>query len=118
MAMAYQAADLIVSRAGALTIAEICLLGKPALLVPSPNVAEDHQTKNALSLQQNAAALTINDKDAKQDLLPEIFKHIENNDCLEALGRNARRMGFPDAAEKLADIILQYVPQDHKNLAK
>lgn len=118
MAMAYQAADLIVSRAGALTIAEICLLGKPALLVPSPNVAEDHQTKNALSLQQNAAALTINDKDAKQDLLPEIFKHIENNDCLEALGRNARRMGFPDASEKLADIILQYVPQGHKNLVK
>lgn len=117
MAMAYQAANLIVCRAGALTIAEICLLGKPAILIPSPNVAEDHQTKNALSLQQNAAALTIKDKNAIQDLLPEIFKHIENDDCLEAFGRNARRLGFPDAAEKLADIILQYVPLDHKNLA-
>jgi UDP-N-acetylglucosamine--N-acetylmuramyl-(pentapeptide) pyrophosphoryl-undecaprenol N-acetylglucosamine transferase len=116
MSMAYQAADLIVCRAGALSIAEICLLGKPAILVPSPNVAEDHQTKNALSLQQNAAALTIKDKDASVELLSEIYKLIDNKDWLDALGRNASRLGFPDATEKLAEIILQYVPLDKKKV--
>lgn len=117
MAMAYQAADLVVCRAGALTIAEICLLGKPSILIPSPNVAEDHQTKNALSLQQNAAALTIKDNQVKNDLLPEIFKLVKDEECLGALGRNALRLGFPHAAEKLADIILQFVPSDKKKAA-
>jgi UDP-N-acetylglucosamine--N-acetylmuramyl-(pentapeptide) pyrophosphoryl-undecaprenol N-acetylglucosamine transferase len=117
MSMAYQAADLVVCRAGALTIAEICLLGKPSILIPSPNVAEDHQTKNALSLQQNAAAMTIKDDQVKDDLLPEVFKLIQDEECLIALGRNALRLGFPDAAEKLADIILQFVPSDKKNAA-
>ena len=117
MSMAYQAADLVVCRAGALTIAEICLLGKPSILIPSPNVAEDHQTKNALSLQQNAAAMTIKDDQVKNDLLPEIFKLVQNEECLVALGRNALRLGFPDAAEKLADLILQFVPLDKKKAA-
>lgn len=116
MRMAYQAADLVVCRAGALTIAELCLLGKPAILVPSPNVAEDHQSKNALSLQQNAAAITVKDLDAVNNLLPEVYKLIDNVECLEALGRNAKRLGFPDASEKLAEIILQYVPMDKKNV--
>jgi UDP-N-acetylglucosamine--N-acetylmuramyl-(pentapeptide) pyrophosphoryl-undecaprenol N-acetylglucosamine transferase len=117
MEMAYQAADLVVCRAGALSIAEICLLGKPAILIPSPNVAEDHQTKNALSLQQNAACLTIKDQDAIRDLLPEIYKLMANEECRLALGRNASRLGYPDAAEKLAEMILQYVPSDKKKLA-
>jgi UDP-N-acetylglucosamine--N-acetylmuramyl-(pentapeptide) pyrophosphoryl-undecaprenol N-acetylglucosamine transferase len=77
-------------------------------------VAEDHQTKNALSLQQNAAAMTIKDEQVNNDLLPEIFKLVQNEECLVALGRNALRLGFPDAAEKLADIILQFVPSDKK----
>lgn len=117
MSMAYQAADLVVCRAGALTIAEICLLGKPSILIPSPNVAEDHQTKNALSLQQNAAAMTLKDDHVKNELLPEIFKLVHDEDCLVALGRNALRLGFPDAAEKLADLIFQFVPSDKKKAA-
>lgn len=117
MSMAYQAADLVVCRAGALTIAEICLLGKPSILIPSPNVAEDHQTKNALSLQQNAAALTLKDDHVKEELLPKIFKLVHDEECLAALGRNALRLGFPDAAEKLADLIFQFVPSDKKKAA-
>ena len=80
-------------------------------------MAEDHQTKNALSLQQNAAAMTIKDDQVKNDLLPEIFKLVQNEECLVALGRNALRLGFPDAAEKFADIILQFVPSDKKKAA-
>jgi UDP-N-acetylglucosamine--N-acetylmuramyl-(pentapeptide) pyrophosphoryl-undecaprenol N-acetylglucosamine transferase len=116
MRMAYQAADLVVCRAGALTIAELCLLGKPAILVPSPNVAEDHQSKNAFSLHQNAAAITVKDIDAISHLLPEVYKLVENVDCLDALGRNAKRLGYPDASDKLAEIVLQYVPMDAKNM--
>jgi UDP-N-acetylglucosamine--N-acetylmuramyl-(pentapeptide) pyrophosphoryl-undecaprenol N-acetylglucosamine transferase len=92
-------------------------LGKPSILIPSPNVAEDHQTKNALSLQQNAAAMTIKDDHVKDVLLTEVFKLIQDGECLVALGRNALRLGFPDAAEKLADVILQFVPSDKKKAA-
>ncbi|TNE66217.1 MAG: undecaprenyldiphospho-muramoylpentapeptide beta-N-acetylglucosaminyltransferase, partial [Bacteroidetes bacterium] len=72
MDLLYAAADIIVARAGALTISELCLVGKPAILVPSPNVAEDHQTKNALALQEKQAARLVRDIDAREQLLPEV----------------------------------------------
>jgi len=110
MGAAYQAANLLVCRAGALTLAEICLLGKPALLVPSPNVAEDHQTRNALSLQQNAAAVMLADHSLSAQLLPEMYRLVSDNDCLQEIGRNARQLGFPDAAEKMAELIVDSIP--------
>lgn len=78
MSQAYAAADLVISRAGAGSISEFCLLGKPVILVPSPNVAEDHQTKNALALVQKNAALYIADADARRTLLPKAINTVSD----------------------------------------
>lgn len=100
--LAYAAADVIVSRAGALSISELCLVGKPAVLVPSPNVAEDHQTKNALSLSQIGAARLVRDADAVEKLLPEVLLTLENEALAFSLSESIRPLGKPDAAQAIA----------------
>ena len=106
MDLAYAAADLVVSRAGAGSISEFCLLGKPVILVPSPNVAEDHQTKNALALAQKDAALYVKDADAPQQLLDTALQAVADDARLQSLAGNIGRLALPDAANAIAREVL------------
>ena len=107
MNQAYAAADLVISRAGAGSISEFCLLGKPVILVPSPNVAEDHQTKNALALVQKNAALYIADADARRTLLPKAINTVSDLEKLESLSRNIIALARPNAASDIADEVIK-----------
>ena len=107
MAAAYRAADLVVSRAGASTISEIQLLGVPSVLVPSPNVAEDHQRKNALALADRNAAVMVQDADAPQQLGRVIAELMAQPDRRATLGRNAAEMALRNSDEKIVDCIYQ-----------
>lgn len=107
MSQAYTAADLVISRAGAGSISEFCLLGKPVILVPSPNVAEDHQTKNALALVQKNAALYIADADARRTLLPKAINTVSDLEKLESLSRNVIALARPNAASDIADEVIK-----------
>ena len=106
MGAAYKAADLVVSRAGASSISEFCLIGKPGILVPSPNVAEDHQTKNAMALVNKEAALFVKDADAPQQLIPLALNTVGNTTQLQSLQRNILQLALPDAAEIIAREVL------------
>jgi len=105
MAVAYCAADLVVARAGAGTISELELLGKPAILVPSPNVAEDHQRRNAEALVGNEAAGMVLDADVPAVLWRTICSVIENRTTLQMLGDNILKLALPDSDEKIADTV-------------
>ena len=107
MAAAYRAADLVVSRAGASTISEIQLLGVPSVRVPSPNVAEDHQRKNALALADRNAAVMVQDADAPQQLGRVIAELMAQPDRRATLGRNAAEMALRNSDEKIVDCIYQ-----------
>ena len=107
MAVAYAAADLVVSRAGAGSISEFCLLGKPVILVPPPNVAEDHQTKNAMALVQKDAALYVPDAEAPDNLLPTAISTVKNTKKLQALSQNIVRLARPNAASDIADEVIR-----------
>ena len=107
MDAAYGAADLVVSRAGAGTISELCLLKKPVILVPSPNVAEDHQTKNAMALANRDAAIHIADANAKKELMPAALDVVKDKEKLADLSANIFRMALIDSAEIIADEVLK-----------
>lgn len=109
MDLAYAAADVIISRAGAMSISEICLVGKPTVFVPSPNVTEDHQTKNAMSLVDKQAALLVKDVDAVQKLGSGIVSLIKDKEKCVALGVAAKKLGKPDAAKHIAGEVLKLV---------
>ena len=100
---AYQAADLVVSRAGASSISELQALGKASILVPSPNVAEDHQTKNALALVEKDAAVMVRDADVQADLLDEVVKVVNNADKLKSLSENVAKMALRNSVDKIVD---------------
>ena len=106
MAMAYKAADVVVSRAGASSISELCLLAKACILVPSPNVAEDHQTKNARALSDNNAAIFCADADARTSLVDEAIKLVADTDKTGRLETEIRKLAFTDSAEKIARIVI------------
>ena len=106
MDMAYAIADLVVCRAGALTISELALLGKPALLVPSPNVAEDHQTKNARALVEQGAAAMLSDVEAKERLVGEALSLLEQTDKRADMARAIKTLARPDAAGQIAREVL------------
>jgi UDP-N-acetylglucosamine--N-acetylmuramyl-(pentapeptide) pyrophosphoryl-undecaprenol N-acetylglucosamine transferase len=101
MDLAYAVADVVISRAGALSISEICISGKPAIFVPSPNVAEDHQTKNAMALVKEKAALLVKDNDAITNLVPEALKLIYNEGLKKTLSTNIKKFARPNAAENI-----------------
>jgi UDP-N-acetylglucosamine--N-acetylmuramyl-(pentapeptide) pyrophosphoryl-undecaprenol N-acetylglucosamine transferase len=107
MDYAFAAADVIISRAGAGTISELCLVGKPVILVPSPNVAEDHQTKNALALLNKKAAVMVNDSDAVKQLVDEAIKLVTNEKEKASLSANILKMADRDADVRIADEILK-----------
>lgn len=102
MDLAYAAADAVVARAGALTISELCVTAKAAILVPSPNVAEDHQTANAMSLVKKDAAILVKDIDARDTLVKTALQLLNNEKRKETLEHNIQQLAMPDAAEKIA----------------
>ncbi len=109
MDLAYAAADVIISRAGAGTISELCLVGKACILVPSPNVTEDHQTMNALQLSNNNAAILIKDVEAGEKLVNEALNLISDKEASKKLSDNIYKMRLPDSAKLIADEVLQLI---------
>ncbi len=109
MDYAYAASDVIICRAGALTISELSLVAKPAVFVPSPNVAEDHQTKNADALVSNDAALMVHDNNARDMLLNTAIELLEDKATQERLSSNIRRLGKPEAGDKIAEEIIKLI---------
>ena len=105
MNVAYRAADLVVSRAGAGTISELQLLGMPVILVPSPNVAEDHQRKNAQALVDKDAAVMILDADCRKDLASNVNSLLADDSRRVSLSENIKKMALVDADEKIVDEI-------------
>ena len=102
MSRAYAAADLVVSRAGASSISEICLLGKPSILVPSPNVAEDHQMKNAMALVAKEAAICVSDDKAIDTLIDTAIQVVADSAKLDAIAANVKTLGKPNASDDIA----------------
>lgn len=100
---AYAAADIVVSRAGASSISELCLLGKPCILVPSPNVAEDHQTKNALALSTKDAAIFVKDAEAKDTLIGIALNTVNDDAKLASLSENVKKLAFHNSADVIAE---------------
>ncbi len=109
MNFAYAAADLIISRAGASSISELCLLQKAVILVPSPNVAEDHQTKNALALVKEDAALMVKDSEARSTLIPRALTLIHQPEKLVKLSTNILKLAQHNSAERIADEIFKLI---------
>ena len=109
MDYAYAAADLVISRAGAGSISELCLLGKPVVLVPSPNVAEDHQTKNALALVENDAAIMVSDKDAEKELVATTLNVIQDIDKLNNLSQNIATLAHRHSADQIVDEVVRVI---------
>ena len=107
MAVAYSAADLVVSRAGASSISEFCLIGKPVILVPSPNVAEDHQTKNAMALVNRQAAICIKDAEATDKLIETAITTVNNPDTLASLSENILKLALPNSADIIAQEVIK-----------
>ncbi len=107
MDLAYDVADVIVSRAGAISISELCLVGKPVILVPSPNVAEDHQTHNAEALVGKTAALMVSDAEAAEQLVDRMLGLMADGKIKEELSTNIRQLGIPDASHRIAAEVLK-----------
>ena len=97
----------MISRDGASCSEELCVWDKPSILVPSPNVAEDHQTKNALALSENAAAIFVKDIDAEKELVDVAIETLKNDKKLNELSENVKKMAYYDAADKIAEIVLK-----------
>jgi UDP-N-acetylglucosamine--N-acetylmuramyl-(pentapeptide) pyrophosphoryl-undecaprenol N-acetylglucosamine transferase len=111
MDLAYAAADVIISRAGAGTIAELCIVGKPVILVPSPNVAEDHQTKNAMALVQTHAAVFVNDAEAETKLIPAVLDLLRNPARQTELSANISKLALPNADEVIAQHVIDIIKE-------
>ena len=109
MDMAYAAADVVLSRAGALSISELCIVGRPVILVPYPYAAEDHQTKNAKALVDKDAAIMISDKDARTALIPALFDLLKDEAKQSALKENIKVMGICDADIRIVDEVYKLV---------
>lgn len=117
MDYAYAVADLVVSRAGAGSISELCVLNKPAILIPSPNVAEDHQTKNAMALANKSAAIFLKDADAPEKLVEMAINTVNDSDMLRTLAENAGKMAFRNSADVIADEVCK-LAEEYKNSNK
>jgi UDP-N-acetylglucosamine--N-acetylmuramyl-(pentapeptide) pyrophosphoryl-undecaprenol N-acetylglucosamine transferase len=104
MDLAYSVADVVISRAGALSISELCLVGKAAILVPSPNVAEDHQTKNAMALVEKNAAILVRDTEANT-MISKALEILQNDNLKKSLSQNILQLGKPKAAIDIANVI-------------
>ncbi|MBK9543930.1 MAG: undecaprenyldiphospho-muramoylpentapeptide beta-N-acetylglucosaminyltransferase [Bacteroidetes bacterium] len=105
MDLAYAAADVVVSRAGASSVSELSLAGKPSILIPSPNVAEDHQTKNAMALVNKNAAMLVKDSKAKEELIDAALQLVINKEMQSLLSGEIKKLAMPDSAKKIAGIV-------------
>ena len=112
MDAAYAAADLVISRSGALSISELCLAGKPVILVPSPNVAEDHQTRNAMALVERSAAVLVKDTDAERDLVATTIGLLSDEATCHSLSDAIRALGKPEATRQIVDEIEKLINKD------
>lgn len=112
MDLAYAAADIVISRAGASSVSELCNIGMPCILVPSPNVAEDHQTKNAMALVHKDAAILVKDAEAREKLIPEATELILNTIQQVTLSNNISKMAFHDSANVIAREVLKLAKYD------
>lgn len=110
MDYAYAASDVVVSRAGAIAVSEICLVRKPAILIPSPNVAEDHQTKNAMALVNHHAAIHIKDSEAREKLGEEVLNLISDDEKKHRLKEKMAGMSYRNAADMIAGVALSMIP--------
>lgn len=113
MGAAYKAADLVISRAGASSISEFCLIGKPVILVPSPNVAEDHQTKNAMALVNKNAALYVKDADAPAEMVKLALQTVKDDARLKELSENILKLALPDSADIIANEVVKLARRGH-----
>ncbi len=109
MDLAYAVADVVVSRAGALSVSELCLAAKPAILVPFPAAAEDHQTKNALSLVDNHAAILVKDNKAREELIKVTLDLLKDNAKQQSLSANIQQLAKPEAAYEIAQQVLALI---------
>ena len=107
MNRAFLVADLIISRAGAGTISELCLVGKPVILVPSPNVAEDHQTSNARALTDKQAGVLVKDSEAKDELVDTALRLVHDKEKKRLLSENIKKFAIADSAERIAKEVIQ-----------
>ncbi len=114
MGAAYKAADLVISRAGASSISEFCLLGTPVILVPSPNVAEDHQTKNAMALVDKDAALYVKDADAPEQVISLALKTVQDEAKLRSLSENILKLALPNSADIIANEVIRLATSFNK----
>ena len=110
MDLAYTLADVVVSRAGASAISELCHLGKPTILVPSPNVAEDHQTKNALALSTRGAAILVTDAEAHDVLTPKALALLADAPQRQSLSTEIKKLALTEAADRIVDELEKLVP--------
>ena len=108
MDKAYTVADIIVSRAGALSISELCLVAKPTILVPSPNVAEDHQTKNAMALVNENAAVMVKDTEIMKGLVSSLSNLLQDTKMCQTLSKNIKSLGKPEAAKDIVKTIFEF----------
>ncbi|MBT8263950.1 MAG: undecaprenyldiphospho-muramoylpentapeptide beta-N-acetylglucosaminyltransferase [Muriicola sp.] len=115
MEHAYSVADIIISRSGASSVSELCLVGKPVLFIPSPNVAEDHQTKNAQALVSKDAALMISEKELIANFEQVFTSACKNKETLQRLGHNILKLAMPEATIKIADEVVQLIPVPHES---
>ena len=115
MDLAYELADVVVARSGALTISELCLVGKPVVLIPSPNVAEDHQTKNARALSDRDAAILVPDKDAKAQIMETPLRLLKDEVQREKLSKNIAGLAKPNAATDIAETVLALGRSNNKS---
>jgi UDP-N-acetylglucosamine--N-acetylmuramyl-(pentapeptide) pyrophosphoryl-undecaprenol N-acetylglucosamine transferase len=114
MDLAYAAADVVISRSGALSVSELCVAKKPCILVPSPNVAEDHQTKNAMALVEKDAALMVTDKEAKENLVDAALKLIFDEQRAGKLRENITKLARPNATQTIVDEIEKIIGANNK----
>jgi UDP-N-acetylglucosamine--N-acetylmuramyl-(pentapeptide) pyrophosphoryl-undecaprenol N-acetylglucosamine transferase len=115
MDLAYAAADVVISRAGALSVSELCLVKKPVILVPSPNVAEDHQTKNAMSLVNKKAAVLVKDVDAPNILVQSVLTLLGNKKEMIELSNQISVLGKPNAAIDIKNEVMKLVGKEYQS---
>ncbi len=114
MDLAYAVADVVVGRSGAGTVSELCLVGKPAVFVPSPNVAEDHQTKNAMALVRKDAALLVPDSEAVTALFPVVEQLLADPARMQRMAANIKALGIADSADRIVDELLAVVKEQKR----
>lgn len=114
MAAAYAAADLVVSRAGAGSISELEILGKPVILVPSPNVAEDHQTKNARALSDRGAAVLVTDDEAREKLVDEVLRLMDDKALITRMSEEIKKLALPQSDEKIVDEVVNILQRNER----